>query len=60
MLILTQIQNGFPKAEMYSLQNGVKLLKITEQQSEVQLAAIRQTISENGYGRLSPIDNYRL
>ena len=49
MSILTQIQNGFPMAEAYSLQNGVKLLKINELQGEAQLAAIRQTITEAGY-----------
>ena len=32
MSILTQIQRGFPKAETYSLQNEVKLLKINELQ----------------------------
>ena len=49
MSILTHIQTDFPKAENYSLQNGVKLLKINELQGEAQLAAIRQTITEAGY-----------
>ncbi len=49
MSILAQIQNDFPKAEFYSLQNGVKLLKINDLQGEAQLTAIRQTITENGY-----------
>ena len=47
--MFTQIQNDFPKAEIYSLQNGVKLLKIDELQSETQLTAICQTITESGY-----------
>ena len=49
MSILTQIQTGFPKAETYSLQKGVNLLKINDLQSEAQLIAIRQTITESGY-----------
>ena len=49
MSILNQIQNDFQKAETYSLQNGVRLLKINELQDETQLAAIRQTIIETGY-----------
>ena len=49
MSILNQIQNDFPKAETYSLQNGVQLLKINELQGEVQLAAIRQTMTKTGY-----------
>ncbi len=48
MRILTQLQNYFPKAEFYPLQKGAKLLKINDLQSEAQLAAIRQTIIENG------------
>lgn len=49
MSILTQIQNDFPISEAYSLQKGVKLLKINDLHGETQLAAIRQTITENGY-----------
>ncbi len=49
MLILTQIQNDFQKAEIYSLQNGVQLLKINDFHDEAQLAMIRQTITETGY-----------
>ena len=49
MCIFTRIQKNFPSAETYSLQNGVKLLKINELQDETQLAAIRQTIIETGY-----------
>ncbi len=49
MSILTQIQTDFPTSEAYSLQKGVKLLKINDLQGETQLAAICQTITENGY-----------
>ena len=49
MCIFTQIQKNFPSAEIYSLQNGVKLLKINELQGETQLTAINQTIVESGY-----------
>ena len=49
MCIFTQIQKNFPSAEIYSLQNGVKLLKINELQGETQLTAICQTITESGY-----------